>query len=140
MKKGKRQEFLRDTIRNKKFSTQEEVVAEMLRMGWDVTQSSVSRDLNELGIIKKHGIYAIPTPSSSMPIPTFSIKQSGESLIVLKTSPGLASSLALYLDGKSPTEVAGTVAGDDTVFVATKKGFTQKQTIKALYTLLNEYH
>lgn len=137
MKKGKRQEFLRDLINTKKISTQEEIVSEMLNSSWNVTQSSISRDLNELGVIKKHGMYAIPVSTPNIPVPTFSIKQSGESLLVLKTSPGLAPSLALFLDGRSPKEIAGTVAGDDTVFVATAKGTTQKQAIKVLYSILN---
>ena len=137
MKKGERQEFLCSVIKNKKYSTQEEIVSEMIQMGWEVTQSSVSRDMNELGVVKKHGMYTIPAPMSEMPIPTFSIKESGNSLLVLKTSPGLAPSLALFLDGKAPAEIAGTIAGDDTVFVATNGKVSTKEATKILYNLLN---
>lgn len=117
----RRQHALKQLIKEKRLSTQEELKDELVHVGIDVTQSSLSRDLNELGVIKKQGCYQLLTggqPGSMLP-PITSMIWAGPSLLVLKTYPSMAPSMGSLLDEQAIPGVVGTVAGDDTVFVAT---------------------
>lgn len=85
--------------------------------GWQVTQPTLSRHLKKLGIQKVAGLYrqtegALPGP------PAFTLSQVEPCLVVLQTQPGYAQPLAVMLDQKGIEGVAGTIAGDDTIFLA----------------------
>ena len=109
--------------------TQEELRRKLARHGIQVTQATVSRDLEELGLVKTRSGYRLPE-SAPPPVPVQptlqvilmeflrEVKQASN-LVVLKTFPGNAHSVAAVLDAQEWPEVVGTVAGDDTVFVAT---------------------
>ena len=97
------------------------------RAGIDVTQATLSRDLRELGVIKGPDGYrlpAAPRPSSTgyaleHAAATWLLSaRQAQNLVVLRTPPGGAQPLALALDREQLADVLGTVAGDDTVFVA----------------------
>ena len=109
--------------------TQDELRRKLARRGIRVTQATVSRDIEELGLVKTRSGYRLPDAAEpAAPVqPTLQVilkeflRDAGQAsnLVVLKTHPANAHSVAAVLDGQDWPEVVGTVAGDDTVFVAT---------------------
>jgi transcriptional regulator of arginine metabolism len=110
--------------------TQEELRRKLARRGIQVTQATVSRDIEELGLVKTRSGYRLPDAAEPpAPVqPTLQVilkeflREAGQAsnLVVLKTYPGNAHSVAAVLDAQDWPEVVGTVAGDDTIFVATR--------------------
>ena len=128
-----RQRAIRDLVEQRPIRTQQELAAALRERGFRTTQATISRDVAELGLIKagRSGMqaYAIPprlreadtsgedrirTLLGDMPV---EIREAG-TMLVLKTLPGSAHPLAAALDRARWPEVAGSIAGDDTVFVA----------------------
>jgi len=128
-----RQRAIRDLVEQRPIRTQQELAAALRERGFRTTQATISRDVAELGLIKagRSGMqaYAIPprlreadtsgedrirTLLQDMPV---EIREAG-TMLVLKTLPGSAHPLAAALDRARWPEVAGSIAGDDTVFVA----------------------
>lgn len=109
-------------IRIKRIESQHELLHELSRIGIDANQASVSRDLNELGISKVQGVYALPQLKAGESALTdfLDIESAGEHLLVVKTDIGKAQAVALAIDRLKISEIVGTLAGDDTIFVATK--------------------
>ena len=109
--------------------TQDELRRKLARRGIQVTQATVSRDLEELGVVKTRSGYHLPAavepaapvqPTLQVVLKEFLREVSlASNLVVLKTHPGNAQPVAAVLDSQEWPEVVGTVAGDDTVFVAT---------------------
>jgi len=109
--------------------TQEELRRKLARHGIQVTQATVSRDLEEMGLVKTRSGYRLPEavepPAPVQPTLQVILKEflrevnQASNLVVLKTYPGNAHSVAAVLDAQDWAEIVGTVAGDDTVFVAT---------------------
>ena len=133
-KKLRRQHVLKQLIKDQKLATQEDLKDNLKKMGIDVTQSSLSRDLNELSVIKKQGFYHLPPetrPTGILP-PITSIKWAGPNLLVLKTNPSMAPSMGSFIDEQHMDGIAGTVAGDDTVFVATAPAVNKEDLEKRL--------
>jgi len=119
MIKEARQSTLLEIISTARISSQAQLVKALRKKGFPVTQASVSRDLDELGVTKEAGKYrrSIQVPRRA----TFgevSFLTSGDNLIVARCGSGLASALAVRLDALNLDGIAGTIAGDDTVFVA----------------------
>lgn len=109
------------------------------RKGFPVNQSSVSRDLLELGIIKVNGNYAMPQkPKNAVSLGLLSLEKAGDNLIVAKCESGLASAVAVKIDSAGMVQIIGTIAGDDTIFIAVKDAKTQKATIKKIWELFEE--
>jgi transcriptional regulator of arginine metabolism len=118
---------------------QAELVALLRQLGFEATQSSVSRDLRELGVAKIGDRYVLPengiadnavTPKSHFS----SLRQfvherttAGVNLTVLKTRVGSAQSVAVAIDAARWPEVVGTISGDDTIFIATAGAREQVQ-------------
>lgn len=109
--------------------TQDDLVEALSRQDLEVSQASVSRDIAALGLIKIDGSYARrPARSVAVEDPLVrrvaevmtSVQAAGSNMVVIKTVVGEASSLALAIDATGLPSVVGTVAGDDTIFVATK--------------------
>jgi len=136
MTKRARQEKLIEIIQAKRVANQRQVLRELKRLGIPATQSSVSRDLAELGVIKINGSYRLPhlEPGESPLVDVLDADTAGDHLIVLKTAAGQAQIVALTIDRAKIPEVVGTVAGDDTIFVAVKgheeQGKAMKQILK----------
>lgn len=94
-----------------------------------MTQATVSRDIEELGLVKTREGYGLPgvLESSAPPQPGLSVilkeflreVRLAASLVIVRTHPGNAHSVAVALDSTGWSEIAGTVAGDDTIFLAT---------------------
>ena len=136
MQKSKRHELIQVLVRSAKFRRQSELVSILAKKGFTVTQASVSRDLEELGIVKINGIYSLPHVDLQSPqFGLFSLQPAGPYLLVAKCSPGLASAAAVRIDAAGIPEVVGTVAGDDTVFIAVTNESDQKAAIPKILKL-----
>lgn len=136
MQKGKRQNIIRDLIRSGEIGTQEELSALLEKRGISATQSSVSRDLVELGIVKVGGFYALPeTRGDANVFGLNSLETAGENLIVAKCELGLASAVCVKLDAAEIKEIVGTIAGEDTIFIAVKDAKAQKAVMKKIWEL-----
>lgn len=136
MVKADRQEAILKLIGAMRITRQSELVQVLRDHGFEVTQASVSRDLEDLGIIKIHGAYAQPErASNAFGIGLIGIEIAGDNLIVAKTYAGLASASAVRIDAARIDEIVGTIAGDDTIFIAVKGNKEQRSVIKRLWEL-----
>lgn len=110
--------LLPDLIVTGVFRTQGELVSALSEQGHSVTQATVSRELKSLGVQKQEGVYVLSSLDAiGAPIRAVRLA-SAASLCILKTDPAHASVLAQFVDGLGLDGVLGTIAGDDTVFVA----------------------
>ncbi|HEY5020350.1 MAG TPA: hypothetical protein VII17_04970 [Steroidobacteraceae bacterium] len=113
------------------------------RDGFEVTQSSVSRDLREIGVLKASGRYLAPSDEISRANGDFgalsqfvrTVKAAGTSITVIRTMIGAAASVAVALDKAEWPEVVGTISGDDTIFLATADARAQQRLIERLNLL-----
>lgn len=136
MLKDERQDTILKVIAAMKISRQEDLVQALRDHGIEVTQASVSRDLEELGIVKVKGAYAQPDRTSGQfGIGLTSIESAGPNLIVARTYAGLASASAVRIDAAKIDEIVGTIAGDDTIFIAIKDQKDQRSVTKQLWEL-----
>jgi len=108
--------------------------AHLERSGVPVTQSSVSRDLEELGVIKHHGAYALPQADGSA-VGLLSLDVAGDVLVIARCLPGRASAVAVDIDEAGLPEIVGTLAGEDTIFIAVRDQKDQRVTIKRIWEL-----
>ncbi|HEX8183152.1 MAG TPA: hypothetical protein VF747_00325 [Blastocatellia bacterium] len=132
--KRARQEKIIQIITGKPVATQQELAEELARRGIEATQSSISRDIVELGLTKLNGYYTAPQPALSGG-PVVEIATAGDNLIVVKTDIGQASPAALAIDRARIDEIVGTVAGDDTIFIAVKDAEAQRLAMKKIVKL-----
>ncbi len=136
MIKRKRQQAIRNLIRVKTVATQDELTELLSNADFSVTQSSVSRDLEQIGIVKVRGFYALPQVSKGTnKFGLLSLETAGENLVVAKCESGLASAIAVRIDDAELVEIVGTIAGDDTIFIAVKNPKTQKIVVKKIWEL-----
>jgi len=98
-------------------SDQGELLARLATLGHDLTQSTLSRRLKRLGVQKVQGRYR-RVESSAQVLPEVSLTEVPPNLLVLRTAAGFAQALGLSLDADPVPGQMGTLAGDDTVFVA----------------------
>ena len=115
---------------------QDELARLLTERGFSVTQASVSRDLEKLGVVKVNGRYMRPAVSRFGAFGPVSFAEAGENLVVVKCSSGLASAAAVRIDAAAIPEIIGTIAGDDTIFVAVKSAREQAKVIKSLRNIL----
>lgn len=125
MNKSFRQGQILKIIRGKEIYTQEELARELSQLDIQTTQVTLSRDMRELGLVKTaEGYRQLPAESAGPELRDVANEylhdiRVAQNLIVLRTSPGNASTLAVAVDHEEMPEVVGTVAGDDTVLVIT---------------------
>jgi transcriptional regulator of arginine metabolism len=123
MSKNFRQGQILKLIRTKGISTQEELAQELKKVGIAATQVTLSRDIRDLGLSKTPEGYRQIVPSEAGPqLATLAAEflldvRLAQNLVVLKTSPGHANSVAVALDAETWPEAVGTLAGDDTILV-----------------------
>ena len=129
-----RRSMLVKIIREGNIGRQTELVALLRKSGHVATQSSVSRDLRELGVAKMGDRYvlsenAVPAKSDFSALKQFVSARltAGTNLTVLKTTIGSAQSVAVAIDTARWPEVVGTISGDDTIFIATDGAGAQAQ-------------
>lgn len=134
--RSRRQKALADLLRAEALASQEEVTERLKAEGFEVTQATVSRDLVQLGAVKvKRGgaiAYALPDQMGSSDWAAARLQrifsewvqsvEAAGNLVVLKTPPGSAHLVGLALDQAQLEEVAGTICGDDTLFLALRDG------------------
>ena len=135
MPKNLRQKRLLSLIRAKPFGTQAELRDSLERAGVPATQSSLSRDLEELGIVKHRGHYTVPKFNGAARRGLLSLDLAGENLVIARTEPGLASAVAVEIDGATISEIVGTLAGEDTIFVAVGDPKAQRVVMKKIWEL-----
>ncbi|MFO7888648.1 MAG: arginine repressor [Eubacteriales bacterium] len=151
MKKYTRQTKILELINEKEIETQEELAKELKNAGIDVTQATISRDIKELRLIKvtsKSGKYKYGTIQESQNSISdrlvrifknsiITIEVSGN-LIIIKTIPGAAQICGSAIDSLQFGSIIGSIAGDDTVFIAVRDGEEEIEELKSqLYSLIN---
>lgn len=151
--KNSRMEALKMLISSQELGSQEEVLQALAKEGYKLTQATLSRDLKQLKVAKAasmNGKYVYVLPNETMykrvsnPLsaremllsPGFqSINFSGN-MIVIKTRPGYASSIAYNVDNSDIPEILGTIAGDDTIFLVKKENANERDIIRALSEII----
>lgn len=159
-RRAQRLRKLLEFVSTRALHTQEEVAAALEAAGFQVTQSSVSRDIAALRLIKDSGVYRrpgtatarSPTEPAASPNATDRLSANsdelrpltesvlacaiaGPTLIVVHTPPGEAGRAALSIDRSAWPGVVGTIAGDDTIFIAVADPQVQRQVVAMLRTL-----
>lgn len=128
MNKSFRQAQILEVIRSGNIFTQDELARELGARGIQTTQVTLSRDMRELHLVKTaDGYRRLPSEVRGPDLGFVADEylqdiRVAQNLVILKTSPGGASPLAIAIDSKEMREVVGTVAGDDTVLVVTPDG------------------
>ena len=137
MDKYERQGAIMRLVEERRLATQSELAEALRDEGYEVVQTTVSRDIAQLGLVKVRDeqgrlVYALPQAADLSRLEeltaairrwTLRITPSGN-LAVIHTPSGYANALARALDEARLPEIAGTVAGDDTIFVAAAEGLT----------------
>lgn len=131
--KNARQTAITELIMTQKVSTQDELTSLVRKAGFPATQATISRDIKELGITKQTlpdgtVAYSITdklintAPERLMSVLSNSVTgiSVAMNILVIKTLPGMAQAAAFALDSLDHPEIVGTIAGDDTIFVATR--------------------
>jgi transcriptional regulator of arginine metabolism len=121
---------------------QDELVHRLREEGHEVTQSSISRDLRDLGVLKAGGRY-LPPEDGNRSLDDFGtlrqfvrgVATAGSALTVLRTTIGAAQSVAIAIDKAAWPEVVGTISGDDTIFIATDTAAAQVTLVARLRDL-----
>jgi transcriptional regulator of arginine metabolism len=122
---------------------QQDLVRLLKKAGHDATQSSISRDLRDLGVLKASGRYVLPPDELTRANGDFAmlaqfvreLRRAGPSITVLRTTIGAAQSVAVAIDKAEWPEVAGTISGDDTIFIATANARAQDELVTRLHAL-----
>ena len=153
--KNSRLEALKMLISSMELSSQEEVLKELEKEGFKLTQATLSRDLKQLKVAKAaymNGkyVYVLPNETMYRRVTTprkatemmqrsgyISVNISGQ-LAIVKTRPGYASALAYDIDNSDSHYILGSIAGDDTIFIALREGASRGQVLEALSYVIPE--
>ena len=136
MEKERRQQTILNLIRSRRIGTQQQLAGQLERAGIPATQSSISRDLVELGVVKQRGHYAVPRATNGAAARgLLGMEPAGDNLVVAKCLPGLASAVAVEIDRAGVVEIVGTLAGEDTIFIAVADRKAQRAAIKKVWEL-----
>jgi transcriptional regulator of arginine metabolism len=135
MNRHERQSAILELVRERALSTQAEVAAALRETGFDVVQTTVSRDIADLGLVKVRApsgrlVYAPQGTTDAVKLHALGAalrryalaSEAAGNLVVLTTPSGYASALAQAIDEATHPGIAGTVAGDNTIFVAARDG------------------
>ena len=134
-----RRAALKRLIRSGRVRRQADLVRLLEREGHEVTQSSVSRDLRDLGVAKLGDRYVLAA-DAALPVAGLAalaafvdaVQAAGPNLTVVRTTTGAAQSVALAIDRERWPEIVGTLSGDDTIFVATGSARAQRVVLARL--------
>jgi len=143
--KARRQQAILSLLARERLGSQEEIRARLRRMGLPATQSTISRDIEELGLARVHdpdGVqYVLPgrdvasAPANLLrhALQEFALSfVAANRLLLVRTPPGAASALAEAIDTAPTAGVAGTVAGDNTILVVPADGVSARSVERAL--------
>ncbi len=138
MHKKERQNILISLIKAEPIAKQDVLAKKLAKNGVSVTQASISRDLEELGVIKSRGYYEMPKVAAPLlELGLQALETAGQCLIVGKCSAGLASAITVRIDNGRIEEIVGTIAGDDTIFIAVKNAADQADAMKKVWDLFS---
>lgn len=138
MQKRDRQDLILNLISSERIGRQDILAERLAQKGYQVTQASVSRDLEELGVEKVEGYYELAkTPSAVMEFGLRSLETAGTNLIIGKCDSGLASAITVRIDTARIDEIVGTIAGDDTIFIAVQNAIKQEVAIKKIWAIFS---
>jgi transcriptional regulator of arginine metabolism len=147
--KNNRLEALRLIISSQQLGSQDELLNALQKEGFKLTQATLSRDLKQLKVAKAatmggNYVYVLPnetmykrvsSPASvreMMRMSGFVSANFSGNIGVIKTRPGYASSIAWHIDNSDIPMILGTIAGDDTIFIVLKEGYTHQEVIDEL--------
>lgn len=140
-----RQAKIHELVRQKEVSSQEELADLLQGDGIHATQSTLSRDIRELGLVKVRGQYEVAGEGSGSPAKN-TLRRSFQQLmldrgvsgniLMVRTAPGNAHALGVVLDGARWPEILGTVAGDDTIFALLRNPSVGKKVLQRIEELL----
>lgn len=150
--KTERQAIIKEIISEKKIETQQQLMDELLLRGIDTTQATLSRDMRDLRLVKESAGKKLPSyyvisrePEGKaenddlmrkLLKPSLKSYDNAGNLIVIKTYPGLASAACAAIDGMDIPNLVGTIAGDDTIFVAMKTELAAEDLVERLHELI----
>jgi transcriptional regulator of arginine metabolism len=134
-----------EIISTRAVHTQEELAEALAAEGWEVTQPSVSRDITALRLVKADGAYRRAPRASATQDPderriaegVLTCEPAGDALLVLHTPPGEANRVAVALDRLAWPDIVGTIAGDDTIFLAVKDTAGQRRALRQIRRLVS---
>ena len=134
-----------EIISTRAVHTQEELAEALAAEGWEVTQPSVSRDITALRLVKVDGAYRRAPRATATQDPderriaegVLTCEPAGDSLLVLHTPPGEANRVGVALDRLAWPDVVGTIAGDDTIFLAMKDTQARRRVLRHIRRLVS---
>lgn len=139
---------IENIIRTEVIRSQDDLRKSLFNRGLDVTQATLSRDMKQLKIARTHDgddryVYTLPDVTlQESRLPTALLDESlvefSGNLAVIKTRPGYAMGIASDIDEHTPDEILGTIAGDDTILVIPREGYTRVQVRNALARFLTD--
>jgi transcriptional regulator of arginine metabolism len=144
MSKSYRQGQILKLIRSKRIMTQDELAEDLRNQGISATQVTLSRDIRDLRLVKTREGYQEMAPEEKGPeFPLLAAEfvldvRCAQNLVVLKTAPGHANSVAVALDHEEWPEVVGTLAGDDTILVIAQDNQTAELVQEKVMGILEE--
>lgn len=146
--KKRRLSAIENIVRTEVIRNQDDLQKSLINKGFEVTQATLSRDIKQLKIVKTHDgderyVYTLPEPviqDSRLPAALLdeSVVEFSGNLAVIKTRPGYAMGIASDIDEHVPDEILGTIAGDDTILVIPREGYTRVQVRNALARFLTD--
>jgi transcriptional regulator of arginine metabolism len=142
MSKSYRHGQILKLIRSERISTQEELAQALKKVGINTTQVTLSRDIRELRLVKTVEGYAETSAEDASPQAAALAAEflldvrAAQNLVVLRTAPGHANSVAVALDNEEWPEIVGTIAGDDTILVIAPDASTASRILKKFLSLL----
>ncbi len=149
--KARRQQAILELVSRERCSSQEEIRARLAEVGLEATQSTISRDIEELGLARIHdhaGLrYVVPGQTQGNGhrqslrhlLREFAVTMApSANLLVVATPPGAAHLLAEGIDRTPLEEIAGTVAGDNTIMVVARDGLSGKEVMDVLHEIMEE--
>ncbi|MDG1978611.1 MAG: hypothetical protein P8I44_08605 [Phycisphaerales bacterium] len=141
MRKNQRHTLIAELLQEKSIRTQQALADQLAEAGVSATQTTLSRDLTALGVVKTASGYRLPG-RGQVPVPPAATQlfrdlvrgvEVGGTMLVLHTPPAHADAVALQLDELSDPDLLGTIAGDDTVFVATRSTDSAARLARTLF-------
>ena len=148
--KARRQSVILDVVEHEAVRSQEQLRQRLTSRGFDVTQATLSRDIKELGLLKRSSDGAYQPGSADAPSAASALETLGralaeylvniepvQQLVVLKTGAGQAQLLAIAIDRSRLPDVAGTLAGDDTILIIARDARSAQAVVKQLRDLAN---
>lgn len=135
-----RREAIRELLREEEISSQQELIARLAKRGFQTSQPVLSRDLRALSVAKQDGTYRLTEPEKVTPLAVLRslLRSVGpvQHLLLVHCEPGAASAVARALEGEELDGLLGTVAGDDTVLVASASQAASQRVRKRIQSLL----